>query len=62
MASEAQAEYYCFPGGQFKDGVGHRARVLSGVPYGFMTGRREGVRGESSGSEGVIRSFLTGDN
>jgi hypothetical protein len=61
MASGAQAEYYWFTGGQFKDGVEHRARKLGGVPYGFMNGRREGVRGGSSGSEGVIRSFLTGD-
>lgn len=61
MASGVQPEYYCFPGGQSKDGVERRARKLGGVPYGFMTGQRESVRCGSSGSEEVIKFFLTGD-
>jgi len=57
MVFVVQPEYYCFIGGQSKDGVEHRARKLCGVPYGFMNGRREGVRGENSGSAEGISVF-----
>jgi hypothetical protein len=61
MASVAQPEYYYFLGGQSKDGAGATAFKSNDALLGFMNGRREGVRGGSSGSEGVIRFFLTGD-
>ena len=61
MASGGRPEYYYFPGGQFKGGAGSMANELSTVLYGYMNGRRGDASGGSSGSEGGISFFLTGD-